>query len=196
VSKGELTRQKILDHALAMARAVGLEGLSIGALAEEVQMSKSGLFAHFKSKEALQLDVLQEAVIRLNAQVIQPVLAVPRGQAQLYKLLDRYLAWLRGENDLLGCPFERIAAEYSSRSGPVRDRLVESIAAWHKQLVRIVAGGVESGYLRPDLDAQMFVYEFAGMSMVFQQACRLMRDSKAERRARMGFEALLQRSRA
>jgi AcrR family transcriptional regulator len=66
VSKGELTRQKILDHALAMARVVGLEGLSIGALADEVRMSKSGLFAHFKSKEALQLDVLHEAVIRLN----------------------------------------------------------------------------------------------------------------------------------
>ena len=196
MSKGEQTRQKILDRALAMATEVGMEGLSIGALAEEARLSKSGLFAHFKSKETLQLEVLQEAINRFTAQVLQPVLATPRGEARLHKLFDVYLAWLRGENELHGCPFQKMAAEYATRESPVRERLVESMLDWREQVARIVAGAVQTGYLRADLDVALFVYEWAGICMVFQQSCRLMRDPHAEPRARTVFEALWKRSRA
>jgi AcrR family transcriptional regulator len=196
MSKGEQTRQKILNRALAMASEVGMEGLSIGALAEEAKLSKSGLFAHFKSKEALQLEVLQEAINRFAAEVLQPVFAAPRGEARLHKLFDQYLLWLRGENDRLGCPFQKMAAEYSNRESPVRERLVESMIDWREQVTRIVAGAVSTGYLRADLNVGLFVYEFAGIAMVFQQSCRLMRDPQAEPRALAVFEALLQRSRA
>ena len=196
MSKGEQTRQKILDRALVMATEVGMEGISIGALAEEARLSKSGLFAHFKSKEALQLEVLQEAISRFTALVLQPVLAAPRGEARLRKLFDQYLAWLRGENELHGCPFQKMAAEFSSREGAVRERLVESMADWREQLTRIVAGAVETGYLRADLEVGLFAYEFVGITMVFQQSYRLMRDPDAETRARAVFAALLQRSRA
>jgi AcrR family transcriptional regulator len=196
MSKGEQTRQKILNRALAMASEVGMEGLSIGALAEEASLSKSGLFAHFKSKEALQLEVLQEAINLFTAQVVQPVLATPRGELRLHKLFDQYLIWLRGDDDRLGCPFQKMAAEYNNRESPVRDRLVESMTDWREQVTRIVAGAVGTGYLRADLNVGMFVYEFAGIAMVFQQSCRLMRDPQAEPRARAVFEALLQRSRA
>lgn len=196
MSKGEQTRRNILNRALAMASEVGMEGLSIGALAEEARLSKSGLFAHFKSKEALQLEVLQEAINRFTAQVVQPVLAAPRGEARLRLLFDRYLEWLRGEDDRLGCPFQKMAAEYSNRSGPVRDRLVESMNDWREQVARVVSSAVSAGYLRADLDVGVFVHEFAGIAMVFQQSCRLLRDPQAEARARQVFEALLLRSRS
>jgi AcrR family transcriptional regulator len=195
MSKGEQTRQKILNRALAMASELGMEGISIGALAEEASLSKSGLFAHFKSKEALQLEVLQEAINRFTAQVAQPVLAAPRGEARLRLLFDKYLEWLRGDDERLGCPFQKMAAEYSNRDGAVRERLVESMRDWRDQVGRVVTHAVESGFLRADLDVPMFVHEFAGIAMVFQQSCRLMRDPKAESRARQVFEALLQRSR-
>lgn len=196
MSKGEQTRQKILDRALVMATELGMEGISIGALAEEASLSKSGLFAHFKSKEALQLEVLQEAINRFTAQVLQPVLAAPRGEARLHKLFDVYLAWLRGENDLHGCPFQKMAAEFSSREGVVRERLVEAMSDWRGQFVRVMVGAVETGYLRADLDIGLFAHEFIGITMVFQQSYRLMRDPQAEPRARAVFAALLQRSRS
>lgn len=196
MSKGEQTRRNILSRALAMASEVGMEGISIGALAEEASLSKSGLFAHFKSKEALQLEVLQEAINRFTDQVIRPVLAAPRGEARLRCLFDVYLQWLRGEDDRLGCPFQKMAAEYSNRSGPVRERLVESMSDWREQVLRVVSAAVASGYLRADLDVGVFAYEFAGIAMVFQQSCRLLRDPQAEAKARVVFEALLRRSRA
>lgn len=196
MSKGEQTRQNILNRALVMATEVGMEGISIGALAEEARLSKSGLFAHFKSKEALQLEVLQEAINRFGALVLQPVFAAPRGEARLHRLFDVYLAWLRGENELHGCPFQKMAAEFSSREGAVRQRLVDSMADWREQVTRIIAGAVETGYLRADLNVGIFAYELAGIFMVFQQSYRLMRDPQAEPRARAVFAALLQRSRS
>ena len=116
--------------------------------------------------------------------------------AEAYRLLfDNYLELLRGDDERLGCPFQKMAAEYSNRDGAVRDRLVESMRDWRDQVGRVVVAAVASGFLRPDLDVPMFVHEFAGIAMVFQQSCRLMRDPKAEQRARKVFEALLQRSR-
>ena len=101
-SKGDQTRRAILSRALSIVSEVGYEGLSIGVLAEETQLSKSGLFAHFKSKEALQLGVIQEVVNRFTLRVVQPALAAPRGEPRLRVLFDKKLEWIRGEQELAG----------------------------------------------------------------------------------------------
>lgn len=194
-SKGEQTRRMILDRALSLVGEVGMEGLSIGVLAEDTRLSKSGLFAHFKSKEALQLDVMQEAVERFIHKVVQPALAAPRGEQRVRRLFDSYLRWIRGEEGGRGCLFQKMSSEYADRGGAVRDRLVASLKDWNEQIGRAVAGAVEQKQFRADLDVAQFVHEFMGAAMVYQQACRLMRDPAAEKRAAAVFAALLERSR-
>jgi len=195
MSKGEETRRNILSRALAMAGEVGLEGVSIGALAEEARLSKSGLFAHFKSKEALQLEVLQEAINRFTVQVVQPALAEPRGEARVLALFDNYLRWICGSEGQRGCIFQKLSSEYADRPGAVRDRLIASMLGWREQLMRAARGAIDAKQFRADVDVAQFAYEFTGIAMVYQQAHRLMRDPAAEERASAVFESLLERSR-
>ncbi|WP_043113172.1 TetR/AcrR family transcriptional regulator [Solimonas flava] len=195
-SKGEQTRRLILDRALTMAGEVGLEGVSIGALAEETGLSKSGLFAHFKSKEALQLEVLQEAITRFTVQVLQPVLATPRGEPRVRRLFDKYLEWIRGDDARRGCIFQKLTSEYAGRDGAVRDRLVQSQKDWRDAIMRAVQGAIDEGHFRRDLDPAVFAHEMLGIAMVFQSAWRLMREADALPRAQAIFDALLARSRS
>src|SRR3954470_4749744 len=119
--KGEATRQAILDHAAAQASRIGLRGLSIGQLAEELALSKSGLFAHFQSKEALQVQVLEHAAANFVDRVVRPALAAPRGIPRLRALFEGWLAW--GDSQASGCIFVAAAAELDDQPGPARDRL-------------------------------------------------------------------------
>jgi len=196
LSKGEQTRRLILDRALRMAGEVGLEGVSIGALAEETGLSKSGLFAHFKSKEALQLEVLQEAIARFTLQVLQPALVAPRGEPRVRVLFDQYLAWIRGDEARRGCIFQKLTSEYAGREGAVRERLVQSQKDWREAIMRAVQGAIDEGHFRRDLDPAVFAHEMVGIAMVFQSAWRLMREPDALPRAQAIFDALLQRSRS
>ncbi|MGH8445743.1 MAG: TetR/AcrR family transcriptional regulator [Solimonas sp.] len=195
MSKGEQTRRIILDRAYAMAGEIGLESVSIGALAEETGLSKSGLFAHFKSKEALQLDVMQEAIDRFTVQVMHPVLAAPRGEPRVQTLFERYIDWIRGDESRRGCLFQKLAAEYASREGAVRERLVQSQKDWREAIARSVHGAIDEGHFRADLDVRSFAHEMLGIAMVYQQSWRLMREDDALPRARSIFRALLERSR-
>ena len=122
--KGERTRAAILDHALAAASERGLEGLSIGGLAKEAGLSKSGLFAHFSSKENLQIQVLETAVHRFVETVISPALRERRGIPRIRALFDNWLGWDRDAGLPGGCIFISTANELDDRPGPVRDRLV------------------------------------------------------------------------
>jgi AcrR family transcriptional regulator len=195
VSKGEETRREIVDRALALAGAVGLEGLSLGTLAADVKLSKSGLFAHFKSKESLQLEVLQRAIERFVGEVVMPALARPRGEPRVLALFDRYLAWIRGGERRGGCVFIALSQEYDDRPGPVRDLLVKSQRDWHMTLVRAAGIAVAEGHFRADLEVEQFAYEAMGIGMAFQQLFKLLDDPTAEQRARAAFEALVARSR-
>jgi AcrR family transcriptional regulator len=129
VGKGQLTHQAILDESVQLASRLGLAGLSVGRLADEVEMSKSGLFAHFRSKEALQLQTLAHARRLFVDLVVRPALAVPDGEARLRALVERWLAWddtaLSG-----GCIFVAAAVEVDDRPGAVRDALVAGEREW------------------------------------------------------------------
>src|SRR5437667_155961 len=121
--KGELTRQAIVEHAARMASRIGLEGLTIGALAEELKLSKSGLFAHFKSKEALQLQALEFGIGRFVDTVVRPALAAPRGEPRVRALFERWVDWPRASG-LAGCMFVALSTELDDRPGGVGARPV------------------------------------------------------------------------
>jgi len=195
LSKGEQTRQEIVERALALAGEVGLEGLSLGVLAAGMSLSKSGLFAHFRSKEALQLEVLQRAIDHFIEDVIAPALREPRGEPRLRRLFDRHLDWIHGNGRRGSCFFMALTHEYDDRPGPVRDLLVRSQRDWYDTIARAARAAIEEGHFRADLDLDQFAYEFVGIGMVFQQSAKLLENPKAEARARAAFEALLARSR-
>jgi AcrR family transcriptional regulator len=195
MSKGAQTRREIVDRALALAGEVGLEGLSLGTLAADVRLSKSGLFAHFKSKETLQLEVLQRAIERFVGEVVLPALARPRGEPRVLALFDGYLAWIRGRERRGTCLFIALSQEYDDRPGLVRDLLVKSQRDWHLTLARAAGIAVAEGHFRADLDVEQFAYEVVGIGMAFQQLFKLLDHPHAEQRARAAFEALVARSR-
>lgn len=196
MSKGARTRKDIIDQAFLIAADNGLEGVTLGSLAAMTGLSKSGLFAHFKSKEALQLDVLEEIVQRFTAFVVAPALQVPRGEQRMRALVDRKIDWIIHNHPKGGCVFMALAYEYDDRPGAVRDRLTEAHRAWADTIHRIAAAAVEQGDFRADLDTALFVYEFLGIEMAFQHSLKLLAHPHAERQARAAFDGLIVRSRS
>src|SRR5688572_16256008 len=134
MAKGESTKDAILEAALSMATQTGLEGLTLGSLAKEVRLSKSGLFAHFQSKEQLELDVLETAVARFIETVITPALREPRGEPRVRALFERWLEWEDAPFLPGGCPFISLANELDDKPGPVRERLVGYQRDWLQSL--------------------------------------------------------------
>ena len=194
MNKGEQTRQEIVERALALSGEVGLEGLSLGVLAAGMKLSKSGLFAHFKSKEALQLAVLEQAIDDFIEEVVMPALKVPRGEPRVRRLFDLYLQWIHGHGRRGTCFFMALTHEYDDRPGPIRDRLVQSQRDWYDTLARAARTAVEEGHFRADLDLDQFAYETVGIGMVYQQVSKLLENPRAKGRAESAFETLLARS--
>jgi AcrR family transcriptional regulator len=194
VSKGEETKQAILDRAIDLASTVGLEKLSIGSLANETGMSKSGLFAHFQSKEQLQIQVLEEARRRFVDLVIAPALKKKRGEARLRAIFDNTMR--RWERSLPGgCIFYAVSAELDDQPGPARDFLVQIQRDQRDTLKRAAQIAIEEGELREDLDLDQFVFEMASITAAYHHFGRLMHEPDAERHAYQAFESLLERSR-
>ena len=189
-SKGELTRQAIVEHAARMASRVGLEGLTIGALADDLELSKSGLFAHFKSKEALQIQVLEFGIARFVETVIKPGLAAPRGEKRVKALFEHWMEWPKSSG-LAGCMFVAFAAELDDQPGPVRERLVHSQKEWLDVIATAVRTGVTQGDFRRDLDAGQFAHELYGIMLAGHHAARLLRSRGAVERTRRAFARLL-----
>jgi AcrR family transcriptional regulator len=195
VRKGALTRQTILEHAVDLATRVGLEGLTIGRLATELELSKSGLFAHFQAKEALQLQVLEAAAARFVDGVVRPALTAPRGEPRLRAVFDRWVGWeQRGAPG--GCFFVAAATELDDRPGPVRDRLVQLQKDWLDTIANTVRTGVAEGHFRGDVDPPQFAHDLYGVMLAYHHASRLLRDPRALERARHAFAALLDAIRA
>jgi AcrR family transcriptional regulator len=146
-SKGAGTRAAILDRAVDLASAEGLEGLTIGRLSAELEMSKSGLFAHFGSKQELQLAAVDAAARRFRFAVIEPALAAADGVPRLRAMADAYLAHLDGGAYSGGCFWAATSAEYDDRPGPVRDAIAAALDAWLGELERqaTIAGASEPG---------------------------------------------------
>jgi AcrR family transcriptional regulator len=195
VRKGELTRQAIVEHAARMASRVGLDGLTIGALAEELELSKSGLFAHFKSKEALQLQVLEFGIERFVDTVVKPALRAPRGEKRVRAVFERWIEWPKASG-LAGCMFVALAAELDDQPGPVRERLVQAQKDWLDVIANCFRTGVAEGYFRADVDAEQLAHELYGIMLANHHAVRLLRDKSAGERTRRAFERLLESARA
>ncbi len=193
--KGAVTRQAILEHATALSSQVGLEGLSIGRLAEDLELSKSGLFAHFQSKEALQIQVLEYAATRFVETVVRPALRAPRGEPRIREAFERWIKWPKRSALPGGCFFVAAAVELDDQPGPVRDRLVELQKDWLGVLAETVRSAVHEGHFRPEVDPEQFAHEMYGVMLAGHHASRLLRDPKAGQRTRTAFESLLSTAR-
>jgi AcrR family transcriptional regulator len=190
MSKGTETRQAVLEEAARVASRVGLGGLTIGTLAASTQLSKSGLFAHFQSKESLQLRLLEHTRARFVDLVVRPALAAPRGEPRLRELFRRWLAW---DTDALpgGCLFIAASAEFDDQPGPVRDRLAQDQRDWLDTIAQIFRTAIAEGDVRPDADPEQFAHDLQGVMLAFHHARRLLDDPHAATRATRAFEALL-----
>jgi len=188
--KGQQTRAAILDAALGLASHMGLEGLSIGALAEVTQMSKSGVFAHFGSREELQISVIREYHARFEDEVFFPAIQEERGLPRLRALFERWIRRVSVELDS-GCIYISGAVEFDDRPGPVRDALASMVLAWHAALARAIRLAIENGQLRADTDPEQMLFELHGLILALHHDARFLRSPGALDRARAGFERTL-----
>ena len=186
-SKGEQTRLAILDMALAQAAQQGLEGLSIGPLAVALGMSKSGVFAHFGSREELQISVIHEYHHRFEQEVFYPALEAGRGVARLRAMFGNWMQRSSAEIDS-GCIYISGAIEFHERTGPVRDALARSVMAWHAALRRSIEQGKERGELRADVDPDQMLFEIHGLILALHYQARFLQTSGAIARALQGFD--------
>src|SRR5271170_7013359 len=191
MSKGEHTRAAILDAALAQASRSGFESLTIGSLAERAGLSKSGLFAHFGSREELQVAAIEAAAARFTQTVFIPALRAPRGLPRLCALFEQWLAWTTHCGLAHGCPMQAAAVEFDDHPGPIRDAVIEHVAGLERSLVRAVELAVGQGHLRSDLDCGQFVFEMMGVILAYYHNARLFEPHRAEVRARVAFDRLV-----
>jgi len=189
--KGELTRAAILDVALDLASRDGLEGLTIGLLADRMNMSKSGVFAHFGSREDLQLEVLKLYHHRFEQEVFFPSVKEQRGIARLRAMFARWVKRVSVEV-ASGCIYISGAVEYDDRPGPIREELMAMVQAWQGALLRCVRQAVECGDLKADTDPQQLVYEMYGLILALHHDARFLRIPGALERASIGFNRLIQ----
>jgi AcrR family transcriptional regulator len=194
--KGELTRAAILERAVSMASVFGFEGISIGRLASEAGMSKSGLFGHFGSKEALQHAILEFVVDDFKSSVIGPALREATGEARLRSLFSRWLEWTGQERLSGGCPLITASIELDDQPGPLRDYLVDQQEAWLDCIRRMAQKSVAEGRFRDGLDTRQFAFEYQGIGLAFNFAHRLLKDPDAPQRAKNAFERLVKSARA
>jgi len=195
LQKGLQTKAAIVDAALGLATQIGLEGLSIGALAEVMQMSKSGVFAHFGSREELQISVVREYHHRFEEEVFYPAMAAPRGLPRLRALFDNWMKRTSVEIDS-GCIYISGAVEFDDRPGPVRDALADMVRTWHTGLVRSITMAREEGHLRADTDARQMLFELHGLALALHHDARFLRTPGAVQRAEQGFMNVLDHYRA
>lgn len=188
--KGEQTRASILDAALELASRDGLEGLTIGVLADRMGMSKSGVFAHFGSREDLQIDVLKLYHHQFEQDVFYPSLLEPRGLPRLQSLFARWIARVSLEI-ASGCIYISGAVEYDDRPGPIREHLVVMVRTWQQALRRAAQQAVDEKHLRPDTDTQQLVFEMYGLVLALHHDARFIRSPGCVDRAHAGFVRLI-----
>jgi AcrR family transcriptional regulator len=193
LSKGEQTRTAILDEALRISSKLGLEGLTIGSLADATGMSKSGLFAHFGSREDLQLAVLEHAAQRYGEMVFVPVLKIERGLPRLRALFERWLDWALESGLPGGCIMISAAAEYDDRPGPIRDAVIANQHRGNAITQKAVRLAIEEGHLAPDTDPEQISFEMLGIVLASHNHRRLLGDKEARKRALTAFDQLISR---
>lgn len=190
LQKGQQTKQLIVDAALGLAEQIGLEGLSIGALAEVTRMSKSGVFAHFGSREELQMSVIREYYQRFSDEVFFPAMDEPRGLPRVRALFANWMKRVAIEIQS-GCIFISGAVEFDDRPGPVRDALASSVQAWLEAMYRAVVQAKQEGHLVPEADEAQIAFEIHGLILALHYEARFLKNPGAIGRANTGFENIL-----
>ncbi len=190
--KGQQTKSAIVDAALGQATQIGLEGLSIGALAELMHMSKSGVFAHFGSREELQISVVREYHARFEDEVFFPVLQEERGLPRLQAMFHNWMRRTSIEIDS-GCLYISGAVEFDDRPGPVRDALADSVRTWLAAMIRAVVQAKEAGHLHPDADEHQIAFEIHGLILALHYEARFLKTPGSIARANTGFANILAR---
>ena len=192
LQKGQQTKAAIVDAALGLATQIGVEGLSIGALAEVTRMSKSGVFAHFGSREELQISVIREYHVRLEEEVFYPALQAQRGLPRLRAMFANWMQRTSIEIDS-GCIYISGAVEFDDRPGPVRDALASSVMTWHGALKRTIAMAKALGELRADVDDEQMLFEIHGLILALHYEARFLKNPGSIDRANRGFDNILAR---
>ncbi len=190
--KGQQTKAAIIDAALGLATHIGLEGLSIGALADVTGMSKSGVFAHFGSREELQISVVREYHQRFEQEVFYPAMAEERGLPRLRALFANWMQRTSMEIDS-GCIYISGAVEFDDREGPVRDALAGSVLTWMAAMKRALQQCKETGELRPDSDEEQMLFEIHGLILALHYEARFLQSPGSIERAHQGFDNILAR---
>ncbi|CAN7225823.1 MULTISPECIES: TetR/AcrR family transcriptional regulator [unclassified Acidovorax] len=192
LQKGQQTKAAIVEAALGLATHIGLEGLSIGALADVTGMSKSGVFAHFGSREELQISVIREYHTRFEQEVFYPAMSAERGVARLSALFDNWMKRTSIEIDS-GCIYISGAVEFDDRTGPVRDALASSVLTWHAAMRRAIEQCKGLGELRVDTDAEQMLFEIHGLILALHYEARFLQTPGSMGRAVQGFHNILAR---
>lgn len=185
------THHRILERGLELVSERGLTSVSLGALAERAGLSKSGLFAHFRSKQELQVELLRAAEQPLGREVVEPTMDTPEGLPRVRALIKQWLGWAARSGLPGGCPLYSAAFELDDAEGPVRDYLTQSKREWSGMLEGLVKTAVASGHLRVSLNAAQFVWQLEGIYLAHHVSQRLMRDPEADARALAAFETLI-----
>lgn len=193
LTKGEQTRAAILDEALKIASRLGLEGLTIGSLADATGMSKSGLFAHFGSREDMQLAVLEHAAQIYGEKVFMPALRIERGLPRLRALFERWLDWTLESGLPGGCIMISTAIEYDDRPGPIRDAAIANQHRGNAIMRKAVRLAVDEGHLGADVDPEQISFEMLGIVLASHNHRRLLGDREARKRALKAFDELVAR---
>jgi AcrR family transcriptional regulator len=188
------TRDRILRQGLVLMSQAGLGGVTLGILADQVGMSKSGLFAHFRSKEDVQIEMLSHMAQFAAEHVMRPSLTAAEGLPRLRALVRNWFGWAQRAGLPGGCPVAAGLFEFDDVEGRVRDKILEMEAAWRRTLIDLVRSAVEIGHLRRDLDVEQFVWELCGIYLGHHAAHRFLRAADADWRAQMAFQALVDRA--
>jgi AcrR family transcriptional regulator len=172
----------------------GLAGVTLGVLADQVGMSKSGLFAHFRSKEDVQIELLTHTAEFAQGHVVAPSMAAAEGLPRLRALVGNWFGWAQRAGLPGGCPVAAGLFEFDDVEGRVRNKILEMEGEWRALLTHLVQRAVEMGHLRCDLDVEQFVWELCGIYLAHHAAHRFLRAADANGRASTAFEALLDRA--
>lgn len=194
MNKASATRDRILQHGLQLLSTGGLAGVTLGVLAERAGLSKSGLFAHFRSIEDVQISLLRHTAKVADRHVVAPAMAAPEGLPRLRALMQLWFGWSARAGLEGGCPIAASLFDYDDRDGPVRDEALALEGQWRALLAGLTRQAVERGELAAGLDIDQFVFELCGIYLTHHAALRFVRDPAADRRAARAIDALLTRA--
>lgn len=190
--KGQQTKQAIVQAAVTLSTQVGLEGLSIGSLAELMHMSKSGVFAHFGSREELQISVIREYFASFEQEVFYPAMKAPQGLPRVRALFDNWMKRVAIEIQS-GCIFISGAVEFDDRPGPVREALASSVQTWLQALYRAVVLAKQCGHLTQEADEQQVAFEIHALILALHYEARFLKNPGSLARANRGFADIVAR---